>query len=745
MRFFKKITVLICFLVIIFCVFLGFVIFSVPDLSVEKITDIKQTLTIFDKDNNVCTQINAGQNRQNISFSEIPTHTINALISTEDIRFYEHNGIDIKRIFGAVLSDIKAGSFKEGASTITQQLIKNSHLTNEKTIMRKINEAILALQLENRYDKNQILEMYLNFVYFGRGAYGIQTASQAYFGIDAKELTCAQSAVLIGVLKAPNKYAPHINMEKAVSRRNTVLKQMEKYGYISSEEYKQYASEEIVIIEQQKTEDYGYFTDYVLEEGAKLLGVSVSDFMGNGYQVFTTLDPYLQEQAQSIYENSDNFPNDTVQSSAVILDNKNGSISAMIGGREHQGMRIYNRATAFRQPGSCIKPILVYAPAMEKNLITPATILDDYRKDFNGYSPTNYKDQYYGKITVRRALALSLNVPAVELLQQTGIEYSKSYAKMAGITFDESDKNLAIGLGGMKYGTSVLELAGAYCAFSNGGNYETPWCIEKITDYNGNVIFEHKSNKTPVFKESTAFLITDILCDVSKQNSNPLSALNKRIACKTGTVAYTKGNSDALCCAYTKTHTVSVWLGYDKTDENNYLDSGVTGSTYPSKIAKNVFEKIIEKYGYVDFIQPDSVVKKEIDSYSLKTENKIYLATEYTPQNYVLKEYFDKDNCPINQSAYWQKPLKINDASIMLNELRQAEITFSIKQDYVDYFIYKNGQELYKIKGKVNEKIKYTDETFVLGDTYYILPKHRYIVISGGTLIGEKSRDLTLN
>ncbi len=745
MKFLKKLALLICLIVIISCVILGFMIFSMPDLSVEKITDISQTLTIYDLNNEVCTTINAGQNRQNISFEEIPQNTINALIATEDIRFYEHNGIDIKRIFGAILSDIKAGSFKEGASTLTQQLIKNSHLTNEKTIMRKVNEAILALQLENKYDKNEILEMYLNFVYFGRGAYGIQAAAKSYFGIDAKNLTCSQSAVLIGVLKAPSKYAPHINMEKAVSRRNTVLKQMEKYGFISMDEYNQYIQEEIVIVEQEKSEDYGYFTDYVLEQGADILGITVSDFMGGGYQVYTTLDSYLQQELQNIYSIKENFPDDSVQSAAVILDNKNGSISAMIGGREHEGMRLYNRATAFRQPGSCIKPVLVYAPAFEKGLITTATVLDDYRKDFNGYSPTNFKDQYYGKITVRKALSLSLNVPAVELLQNTGIEYSKSYAKKAGITFDDSDVNLAISLGGMKYGTSVLELAGAYSTFANNGFYEEPWCIEKITDYDGNILYEHKSNKTKVFQDSTAFLITDILCDVSKQKSNPISKLNKKIACKTGTVAYQSGNSDALSCAYTTSHTVSVWLGYDKTNSENLLPSDITGSSYPSLLVKNTFEKIIDKYGYNEFIVPDSVVLKEIDSYSLKNENTIYLATEYTPRSNILKEYFDKNNCPVKSSQYWQVPLKVDEASILLNEIRQAEISFKVKEDYVDYYIYKNGIELTKLSGKKNEWLKFVDENYILGDSYYIIPKHKNILIQGEGLMGEKPSELTLN
>ncbi len=746
MKMFKKIRLIFLSFILIVCIAATVLIISVPDLSVEKITNISQTLTVFDKDNNVCATLNSGQNRKNIEFSEIPTHTINALIATEDIRFYQHNGIDIKRIIGALIADIKAGGYKEGASTITQQLIKNSHLTNEKTIMRKVNEAILALQLERKYDKNEILEMYLNFVYFGRGAYGIQAAAKAYFGIDAKDLSCGQSATLIGILKAPGKYAPHINMEKSISRRNTVLSQMKKYGYISNEEYDIFSNEEITLVQTEEIGDYGYFIDYVLEEGASLLGIPVSDFMGSGYNVYTTLDSFLQEEMQNIYLDENNFPDSSVQSAAVILDNSNGSISAMIGGREHQGMRLFNRATAYRQPGSCIKPVLVYAPAFEKGTITAATVLDDYRKDFNGYLPTNYKDVYYGKVTVRQALKLSLNVPAVDLLNQTGIEFSKQYAINAGIKFDESDQNLAIALGGMKYGTSVLKLAGAYRCFAMDGKYIEPWCIQKITDAEGNVLYEKTQAEIRVYKESTAWIITDILCDVSKQNNNPLSKLNFNVACKTGTVAYgDSGNSDALSTAYTKTHTISVWMGCDKTDSENCLDASVTGSTFPSKIAYLAFEKIYNKYDYLSFNKPETVVLKEIDAYSLEKENKIYLATEYTPDNNVIKEYFDIENYPQKASDYWQVPQKPQNISIQLNELRCAEISFQAKQSYVDYLIYKNGENIASLWGNKNEKLTFTDNEYKAGDTYYIVPVHKVITVSGKSLQGEKSKELSLH
>ena len=425
----------------------------VPDLSVEKITEISQTLTIYDKNGNVSAKLTAGENRENVSIDDIPQHVIDALISTEDVRFYEHNGLDFKRIFGALTKDIFSGRLKEGASTITQQLIKNSHLTNEKTFLRKFNEAILAIQLERKYEKDEILEMYFNFVYFGRGAYGIQAAAQSYFGINVQDLNVQQGATLIGILKAPSKYAPHLNMENSVRRRNTVLAQMKKYGYISEEKYNEYCNEQIEIIEKISLPDYGFYTDYVLEASAKELGISVSDLLAGGYKIYTSQDSLIQNELQKIYDDTSNFPegniDEIIQSSTVILDNSNGSVCAIIGGREHEAMRVFNRATAKRQPGSCIKPLLVYAPAFENKSITPLTVFDDFRKDFNGYYPTNYKDVYYGNVTVRKALSLSLNIPAVELLAKNGVEYSKKYAEASGIVFDSEDNHLALALGGM--------------------------------------------------------------------------------------------------------------------------------------------------------------------------------------------------------------------------------------------------------------------------------------------------------
>lgn len=740
----KERYIFIIALMLIMTVFSVTVFINVPDLSVEKITKISQSLKIYDKNNVLSAELNGGQNRRNISISDIPKHVTDALIATEDIRFYEHNGIDIKRIFGALLSDISSGSLKEGASTLTQQLIKNSHLSNEKTFSRKINEAILALQLERKYEKDEILEMYLNFVYFGRGAYGIEAAAQSYFGISAKELSVSQAATLIGILKAPSKYAPHLNMDNAIKRRNTVLGQMKKYNFLTEEDYKKYCSEEIKIIEKITYPDYGYYTDYVLIEGAEKLNITVNDLLGGGYNIYTTLDSSLQEDLQKIYENKDNFHDEFVQSASVIIDNLNGSVSALIGGREHEGMRIFNRALSRRQPGSCIKPLLVYGPAFENRSISPLTILNDSRKSFDGYSPTNYQNVYYGNVTVRQALSLSLNVPAVEILEKNGTEYSKDFCEKAGITFHQDDNYLALALGGMKYGTSPLELAGAYSMLSRMGTFISPWCIEKITDFSGNILYEHKENSKRVFKESTSFMLTDILFDVSKHQSNGLNVLSVPIACKTGTVGYNgQGHSDAWCASYIKTHTVCTWVGYDKTDENNFLPYEITGSATPAKISAEIYKSILKNNEYVRFLEPETVKKLSIDEYSLKKENKIYLATEN--QKNVIYEYFDVENAPSLTNSYWEKPKTPTDIFIQLNELRQAEISFCALNDYTEYVIYKNGIEINRISGTENEILIFTDENYFSGDKYVILPVHKEVFVSGKPLAGEKSGEIMLH
>ncbi len=715
-------------IIICVCVIFIFVSLAVPDLSVEKITDVKQTLKIFDKDKNEVISLNAGENREKVELSQISPNVINALIATEDIRFYQHNGIDIKRIFGALWADMKAQSAKEGASTITQQLIKNSHLTNEKTISRKINEAILALQIESRYSKDEILEMYLNFVYFGRGAYGIQTAAKQYFGKNADELSLAEAATLVGVLKAPSKYAPHLDYQASKKRRAVVLKQMQKYGYITEEEYLLSSKEEISVIEKEENFDYGYYTDYIITEAAQKLNISVADLLGGGYNVYTSLNSSLQENLQQIFLQSENFPDELVESASVVIDNSDGSIAALIGGREHEAMRIYNRATAKRQPGSCIKPILVYAPALESGKYTAATMLEDYRKSFNGYTPTNFKDAYYGKVTLRRALALSLNVPAVEILLNNGIEYSKEFVKKLNIKFDSSDVNPALALGGMKYGISPLELASAYSCFANDGVYKNYWCIEKITNSSEEVLYEHAQEEVKVFSDSTAFIITDIMRDVAKSTS--LASYNLDIACKTGTVGYNKlGYSDAWCTGYTKNYSVSVWLGYDKTTDEAYLPEEITGSTYPTILLGKILSAADKEPQ--SFQAPISTVKVNVDLYELEKSGQLCLASEKTPKNFIKAEYFAIDNQPTSFSENWNIPQTLKQDETFFDELRNLVISFKSQGDQYVYKIYKKRGEneilLVSSNKSIDEKISVTDKNYKEGDEYFVIVEHKLL------------------
>jgi len=711
---------------------------NIPDLSVEKITSINQTLMIYDKNGNISTAVTAGQNR--VVIDEVPVNVKNALLATEDIRFYEHNGIDIKRIVGAVWSDIKSASFSQGASTITQQLIKNSQLSSEKNLARKINEAVLALQLERLYSKEEIMVMYLNIVYFGRGAYGIQTAAQSYFGVNASELSVPQAALLIGILKAPNKYAPHISLNKAIYRRNTVLEQMNKYGFISEEELCHYKAETIVIADEAEYDDYGYYTDYVLEEGANLLNISVADLLGGGYRIYTSLDTDIQCKLQEEYDKDECFPNSEVQSSAVVIDNATGGIAAMIGGREHEGMRVYNRAVSRRQPGSTIKPLLVYAPALDNGSINAATVFSDRRKSFGDYSPTNFNDLYYGNVTVRKALSLSLNIPAVEILEQTGIEKSKQFARSLGIEFDENDRYLALALGGMTYGTTALNIASAYSSFANSGIYIKCWCVDKITDNSGETLYQRDKQSTRVMKESTAYIITDILCDVSKHSNNLLNTLCFPIACKTGTVGRSVGYSDAWSASYIKDITVCVWMGYDRTDDEHYLDDTCTGSTYPSLIASKILDYYVEQNGYRAFDVPSTIVRDNIDLFSVTAFGKAYKANENTEARYTVSEVFDAENTLTDESDYWNKPKTPEGIIVQLDELRNAEIVFEALQSYVDYSIIKNGEVIGTVSGEEGKLLRFTDKSYSSGDGYTVLPCHKTVKINGIALTGKESK-----
>ena len=406
------------------------------ELDVGRITNAGQTLHLYDGSGEQIASLHGAEDRTAVSLEEIPQHVRNAFLAVEDVRFYSHSGIDIKRIFGALLADLRSGSLEQGASTITQQLIKLSHLTSEKTLERKVQEAILALELEAQYSKDEILEMYLNYVYFGGGAYGIESAAWRYFGIHASELTVAQGALLAGIVKSPSNYAPHLDPEASVKRRDLVLSLMAENGFLTEEEAQEAMAEPLVLNEQADTGyDHGYYVDAALDEACELLGLDREGLYSGGYRVYTYLDTELQELCEALFEDPSLFPEDAadgepVQAALTVIDPESFGVTALLGGRSYDVQRGFNRATDMRrQPGSTIKPVLVYAPAIDRFGYTAASVMLDEPTDFGGYQPQNYGNKYYGLVTLREAMLRSLNVPAVKLLSNIGVRTGKTFAE----------------------------------------------------------------------------------------------------------------------------------------------------------------------------------------------------------------------------------------------------------------------------------------------------------------------------
>ena len=334
------------------------------EFSADKILNSDRSVLIYDADGTLISTACGGDERIPVSIETLPEYVKYAFISAEDTRFYEHKGIDFIRILGAAWADIKAGELKEGASTIGQQLIKLSHLSSEKTFERKVEEAYLSMRMEKQFTKDEILEMYMNFVYFGGGFYGIEAASLGYFGVHASDLSIAQSAQLAGILKSPSTYAPHLNAEKSLGRRNTVLGQMHEYGRISDEEYSA-ALEEKVELRNAIPKQYSYYIDFVLSRSAQILGMSLDEFLRSGAKVYTTLDTDADNYCTALINDSELMPCKNAQG-AIVLLRSDGSIAAINGGRGEYTRFCFNRAVnAERQPGSLIKPILCYAPAVE--------------------------------------------------------------------------------------------------------------------------------------------------------------------------------------------------------------------------------------------------------------------------------------------------------------------------------------------------------------------------------------------
>ena len=660
------------------------------DFDVYRITGCDRTSIIYDGQSDVVTRLHGVQDRTWVSISELQPSTVYAFISAEDARFFEHEGVDVIRIAGAIVADIKAGSYVQGASTISQQLIKLSHLTSEKTISRKAEEAALAYEMERQYSKEDILEMYLNYVYFGGGYYGIEAAAEGYFGVHASDLTLDQSAMLAGILKSPSGYAPHINYAASINRRNNILRLMRDYGYITDDEKKQASARRPTILHDKHEEYSGYYTDAVTKSAAALMGITVDELIRGGYSIYSAMDSDIQHYCEEMFKNGELFPAEDSEAAIVVLEPSTGMVVAMVGGRSYTGGISFNRATDIRrQPGSVIKPVIAYAPAFEYLNYTAADMILDEETTFADYTPSNYGNKYYGWVTVREAVTKSLNVPAVKTLSEVGVGRAKDFAKRCGIEFDDTDDSLALALGGFTYGVSPLQIAGAYSCFASGGIYNTPTLIKKITDRNGLTVYEYRKDSRRVMSEANAYILTSMLKSVVTEGTgHRLNTLDIPIAGKTGTVGLANGNRDAWMAGYTPEYTAVVWQGYDS-DRLGLLPSSATGGTYPALMLYELFNHIYPDGRSGDFEKPESVKQYSIDAKTLKKQHKVVLANAMTPQSSRVTEYFTEETAPEDVSGYWAVPGSAQNL-LAVREEGGVMVSFDCPDDFGMYTLWRS-------------------------------------------------------
>lgn len=580
---------------------------------------------VFDSHGRLITTLHSDQNRLPIDINKVPQNLQNAFIAAEDNRFYEHIGIDPIGIFRAIFANLTNRGIAQGGSTITQQLAKNAFLSQEQTLKRKIQEAMLALEIEHKYSKKEILEMYMNQIYFGQGAYGIQTAAKTYFNKDVNELTLTQCAMLAGLPKSPNYYSPFNNLNEAKKRKNVVLDQMVKYGYVSAAEAEDAKNQDLGLSkshQSKEADEYASFIDYVSQQVAKKYGDDA--LYKEGLKIYTTMDVDKQHAAVRAMRNLPNNYTDEngltqPQAAIVSIDPKTGHILAMVGGR---GQDSFNRASmAVRQPGSAFKPF-VYLTALQHDM-TPDTTMNDQPVTYGNWSPKNAGGSYSGTMTLSDALAHSVNTIAVQLADQVGTKNIIANAKKMGITtLDAKDDNLAMALGGLTKGVTPLEMASAYGTFANKGVHVKPTAIVKILDRNGNVLedastLEKEETKTRVMSEQEAYEMTTMLEGVIDHGTGTAAAIGRPAAGKTGT---TDDNKDAWFVGYTPDIVTAVWIG---DDTGSHSLGEIYGGTIPAEIWKDYMSSATSDESGGDFSAPSGMERRKETTSSSSSSNSV--------------------------------------------------------------------------------------------------------------------------
>ncbi|MCX5817772.1 MAG: PBP1A family penicillin-binding protein [Proteobacteria bacterium] len=586
---------------------------EIPDVKQLESYKPKSSTRLYADDNNLFAELFV-EKRVPIPITEMPNHLKYAFIAIEDVRFYKHFGIDIRSIGRAAFKNIARRGITEGASTITQQLARNLFLTSKKSFKRKIEEAALAIQIERAYSKDEILNMYLNLIYLGEGAHGVEAASYTYFHKKANQLAVEESATLAALTKSPSRLSPFKNPSRAIERRNIVLRKMYDAGFINKSAYMQAMKTPMTLAPfrgyEKKT---GYFIEYVKQNLDEFVENS-QDIYTKGLNIKTTVNLKMTEYGYEAIEKGlqsykTRHPNITAlpEVALIAIEVKTGNIKVMIGGRDFTSSP-YNRAVqAKRQPGSAFKPI-IYLTALEKGL-RPDTILRDAPVSFTNpytkvvWQPKNYKNEYHGDVTMRRALELSLNTASVRLLERVGVENVIDMAKRLNINSNFAP-NLSLALGTTEI--IPLDLAFAYATFARGGIYISPSAIRNIATTEGEEIYTEESLEESVVSPEAAYALVDIMKGVVKRGTaRGAASMPYYLAGKTGT---TDDFKDAWFVGFSPNLLCLVWVGYDK---GTHLGNKESGGAAALPIWIDFMAKALPMYPNDDFAQPEKPASEQ--------------------------------------------------------------------------------------------------------------------------------------
>lgn len=678
---FLSILIVIGALILMACLAVaGYVIalsFELPEITADDLVQA-QTSFVYDDMGQEIAALHGSENRTTVTLDQMPDYLLDMVIASEDVRFYDHHGVDFRGVIRAVVIDVidsiknREVTFTQGASTITMQLVRNVIDDREMALKRKIKEALLAMEFEKQYDKDQILYYYVNEIYLGPEIYGMQAASEYYFDKDVSDISVSEAALLVGLIRNPGWYSPYNNPDRAISIRNTVLDLLVEYDSSYTDVATAAKADDLVVYEGSGDDagyDYPWFVDYVISEASDALesvGLDPGAVYTGGLHIYTTMDVNVQSAMESAYADDSNFPSsstgDIVESAMLIMEPTTGEIKGLVGGRVYETRRGFNRATDLqRSPGSTIKPVVAYGPAVDLGYGS-GTVIDDSPVGFNSsYSPKNDDWSYKGRITMRQAIVESRNVCAVKVLQTIGESVGWEYGIKMGLPLVAADANSALTLGGLTYGVAPVHMAGAFSTFANSGVYIEPHAISKITDAKGNVIYTANPKMTEVMSEGAAYIVTDMLTSAVNYGTGTRAKVSGwQTAGKTGTNGLPtedpdfrgrSGTKDAWFVGYTTALTGAVWIGYDnKKDADGNLQylSNVYGGTYPARLFNTVMTRALESYENKSFSRPDDVVSASVDT---KTGG---APTELTPSQYISSELYVRGYGPSSDgSAEW--------------------------------------------------------------------------------------------